>query len=389
MHSPMADFRIVTFVKQTGDNYTTNDTLIRNFKVLKHEIHDDLGWVAKDVDRGVSYNWIELTSSKIDSVDTLATGDDGAAWVRLGRHTVLYGDTIDSVYVGSNGAIKLVGEFISAFNNQLPIEGPVVIAPFWDDLYVKGNITGGPDSLIYVRRWTDSTVIEWYRVPKLGLSSPFTFEVIIYTPPPPGHGNIKFQYKDMSEYDSEEYDATIGMQDSSSNSNPTSNYVLYTYDENPFTPNWSAGKSGDFGLLGMRVRRFGNMGVAMDDAKGGKPKAGQAILFVNPQPTGVEEDEGENGIPRVLALYPNMPNPFNKKTVITYAVPQKMEVELEIYDVAGRYIVSLAKGKHEPGIYHVEWGGRDSRGMRLPAGVYFYRLHTAEKTLTRKLVLVR
>ena len=123
--------------------------------------------------------------------------------------------------------------------------------------------------------------------------------------------------------------------------------------------------------------------------EGGVPKSGQAILFINPQPTGIEEGDGGLSLPNVLTLYPNTPNPFMKSTVIRYAVPKPIDVELAIYDIAGRRVAMLASGHHEPGIYTIEWDGRDIRGLKLSAGVYFYRLHTTEKTLTRKLVLVK
>ncbi len=381
---PLADFRIVTFVKLTGDDHTANDTITTNFKLIAHEIHDNSGWVSKDLSGGASYNWVELVSTKVDSVDTLAPGDDGGAWVRLGRRTVIYGDTLDSVYVGSNGAVKFVASNISYSNSELPVDGPVLVAPFWEDLYVKSGVTGGLDSLIYVRKWQDSTVIEWYRVPRYGTDRLFTFEVIFYTPPPPGHGNIKFQYKDMSAYDPDNDNATIGMQDSSSNK-ATSNYILYTYDENPFSPNWSDGKFGKVMRSRVGVRTdIADGGVLM----GGAPKSGQAILFVNPQPTGVEEQDSLK-LPSVLTLYPNMPNPFRRFTVIQYAVPERMEVELAVYDIAGRRVAVLASGMHNPGIYRVEWKGTDNRGSRLPAGVYFYRLHTERRTIVKKLVLIK
>jgi hypothetical protein len=44
------------------------------------------------------------------------------------------------------------------------------------------------------------------------------------------------------------------------------------------------------------------------------------------------------GIPEHYSLDQNFPNPFNPATVIRYNLPERADVNLSVYDVAGRLI---------------------------------------------------
>ena len=48
----------------------------------------------------------------------------------------------------------------------------------------------------------------------------------------------------------------------------------------------------------------------------------------------------------------------------------------------------VASGRFTPGPQAVLWDGRDDRGRRLPAGVYFYRLESPAGTEARRMVLL-
>jgi hypothetical protein len=101
-------------------------------------------------------------------------------------------------------------------------------------------------------------------------------------------------------------------------------------------------------------------------------------------PTAVEEEH-----PRELALFQNYPNPFNPTTTIVFALPEKQSVDLTIYNVEGKRVATLVEGVLGEGYRRVVWNGRNDRGNPVASGVYFYRLTTGTKTLTRKMVLVR
>lgn len=78
------------------------------------------------------------------------------------------------------------------------------------------------------------------------------------------------------------------------------------------------------------------------------------------------------------------PNPFSGKTVISYALPQSGEVNLTLFDAAGRPVQTLFTGYRPAGRY--AFNLNDSK---LAAGIYFYTLTTGNSSLTKKLTVVR
>jgi hypothetical protein len=59
-------------------------------------------------------------------------------------------------------------------------------------------------------------------------------------------------------------------------------------------------------------------------------------------------------------------------------------VELKVYDLLGRLVAALAEEELPAGRY-----SRVFIGTGLASGVYFYRLVTGERTMSRKMVLAR
>ena len=93
--------------------------------------------------------------------------------------------------------------------------------------------------------------------------------------------------------------------------------------------------------------------------------------------------------PKPLTLYQNYPNPFNPSTRIAFFLPETRMVKLTIYDTSGRLVKRLVNEMREAGKYVVEWDGRNESGRRVNSGIYFFRLDTGKKSITKKLVLVR
>lgn len=93
--------------------------------------------------------------------------------------------------------------------------------------------------------------------------------------------------------------------------------------------------------------------------------------------------------PLRLALDQNCPNPFNPTTAITYTVPVKERVSLEVYDARGARVAVLVSGDEERGVRTVQWNGTDGRGRPAASGVYFCRLMAGKETISRKMVLLR
>lgn len=75
------------------------------------------------------------------------------------------------------------------------------------------------------------------------------------------------------------------------------------------------------------------------------------------------------------------PNPTDGKTTIKFVIPEDVEVELTVYDLAGRSVATLVKGILPAGEHEATVSG-------LTPGVYVYRLIAGDFNATRKMVIV-
>jgi hypothetical protein len=85
----------------------------------------------------------------------------------------------------------------------------------------------------------------------------------------------------------------------------------------------------------------------------------------------------------------NSPNPFNPSTTISYTLSEQAHVRLEVYDVAGRRIAKLVDASQGPGDHRAVWDGKDSNGVTVSSGIYFYRITAGDLKISKKMILVR
>jgi hypothetical protein len=90
-----------------------------------------------------------------------------------------------------------------------------------------------------------------------------------------------------------------------------------------------------------------------------------------------------------LGLAPNVPNPFNPSTVISYRLATPGAVRLEIYNLLGQPVRTLVDQVQAAGAYWVRWDARDGRGAAVAAGVYLVRLHYPGGVQTKRLLYLK
>ena len=93
--------------------------------------------------------------------------------------------------------------------------------------------------------------------------------------------------------------------------------------------------------------------------------------------------------PDGFALAQNYPNPFNPTTMISYRLAQSTRVTLDVYNIRGQKVRTLAKGWQSAGSYTVVWDGLDDNGEAVASAVYLYQIKTRELALTRRMILIR
>jgi hypothetical protein len=106
---------------------------------------------------------------------------------------------------------------------------------------------------------------------------------------------------------------------------------------------------------------------------------------------GIEEDPTpiSNIIPVDHALMQNYPNPFNPETIIEFQVPERGQVELNVFDMLGRKIKTLVNDVRPAGTYRVLWDGTTDSGSRVATGVYIYQLRGKNALITKKMTLIK
>jgi len=99
--------------------------------------------------------------------------------------------------------------------------------------------------------------------------------------------------------------------------------------------------------------------------------------------TGIDKS-GSNGLPSRYGLSQNFPNPFNPVTTFRYAIPQKSNVTLTVYNITGRLIKTLVHENKEPGYYAVNWNA-----SQLSSGIYLYQLRAGDFRDVKKCLLIK
>jgi hypothetical protein len=90
--------------------------------------------------------------------------------------------------------------------------------------------------------------------------------------------------------------------------------------------------------------------------------------------------------PAVFTLEGNYPNPFNPSTTIRYGIPLAAEVRIDVFDVMGRRVAELLRGKQAEGYYERRW---DAAGAGAPSGLYLVRIQAAGWSQMKKMMLAK
>jgi len=89
-------------------------------------------------------------------------------------------------------------------------------------------------------------------------------------------------------------------------------------------------------------------------------------------------------IPDNFELKQNYPNPFNSQTNIEFSIREKDYYTLEIFNSLGQKIETVFAGFKTVGIYRINYNAN-----LLSSGVYYYKLSSDEKNITKPFLLIK
>ncbi|RKZ14543.1 hypothetical protein DRQ50_08805 [bacterium] len=362
-----------------------------------------------------------------------------------------YGQDYTQMRVSDNGWISFdTGTDYDFYNWTIPTQYGVeaLVAPFWDNLNpvppVGGNVNGiDPDGIYtYHDQTLGAFIVEWSRLPHykpeiLGLQ---TFQLALMDqvnhPTASGDGELLLLYRQVNNNDYmrmyatvgiESPDGTDGLQLSYGNINAEGmaplqpGLAVRVTTETPLRVPFALSRFvataavGQIDLVWEPADDRPVVGWHVDRIRDGQrvrlteyPLAGGIRRFTAPvdgdssedrfmltalHPYSVSSEPGQTSVAAAptmrLALYPAQPNPARGSASIGFALPRQTHVRLRVYDVAGRLVRTLVDGQVAPGEGVKIWDGRDDSGSPAAGGVYFYRLETGTRALTRKMILLR
>src|SRR3989339_500251 len=122
--------------------------------------------------------------------------------------------------------------------------------------------------------------------------------------------------------------------------------------------------------------------------------------FEGPTAVSYQEDGlfiGRLTVPEALsitkfALEDAYPNPFGGQVQILFDVPalgglDRQNIDVAVYDVRGRLVHQVAKGRYKASRYRTYWKGQDDKGAALGCGIYIIRMKA--RNFSKNLKLVR
>jgi hypothetical protein len=306
-----------------------------------------------------TYSWV--------AIDSTQTANPGVS-LDLGRNETVvidlpftfryYGIDYDRISICGNGWIAMDSTDSYDFSNTgIPnADGPSgMIAGIWD--YLEPGASGEPGDVYYYHDAANNRfIIEYYMIEHYPSGGYYeTFEIILHDPAhyttPTGDGEIIVQYLTELQLATS---ATIGIENFSETVG-----IEYNYSNN-----------------------YDSLAVPITNAF--------AIRYTTHSPTpGIEEYGKLDIMPSQTRLAVIHPNPFMRRTSISYQLATRGQVSLKIYDAAGRLISPLAEGTMDAGYYSVSWDGRDQGGRKVPAGVYFVRLNSGDYEQVQKTILLK
>ncbi len=85
----------------------------------------------------------------------------------------------------------------------------------------------------------------------------------------------------------------------------------------------------------------------------------------------------------------SFPNPMSAGSRVEFSLSSAENIQLDVFDVAGRRVRSLESGVRAAGQHSASWDGRAEDGSQAPSGVYVFRLKSGNHKLTTRMVRVR
>ncbi len=250
--------------------------------------------------------------------------------------------------------------------------GTVSVTPYYENQFSNSEVPNDAPRNFRLHVWADD-----------GNGEPGDELFSLELDDPRGNSNRTYNFFeiDLAEYAAELTGLPSPVYIGVTNTGDDKNYIVLTaslYTGEPVSylhmPQFGPNNSGGWALMA---------GVTL----GGVPVFAERALPIRATfliPSAPVPVEGVAELPEAFTLEQNYPNPFNPTTAIRYSLPRTAEVRLTVFDVLGRHVATLFDGRQAAGAYEMPF-----EASAWASGLYFYTLETPERTLTRKMLLLK
>jgi ELWxxDGT repeat protein len=83
------------------------------------------------------------------------------------------------------------------------------------------------------------------------------------------------------------------------------------------------------------------------------------------------------------------PNPFSNSSTISFTLSTSQKVSIQIFDIEGRLIKTLANEQMPAGVHQITWNATNENGSAVANGMYYLKLNVGNYTETKKLSVIK
>ncbi|MBD3168045.1 MAG: T9SS type A sorting domain-containing protein [candidate division Zixibacteria bacterium] len=380
-------------ISNTGDldlNYLIGDNEIDNGGGP-----DEFGyaWMDSDEHNGPDYNWIDITGigTPVTFQPDNINGNSGP--LELGFEFPYYGISYGQINVCTNGWASFTDSTsISGGTRPFPhsYNPNCLLGLFVDNL----TFEHGGGAYFYTNN-SDTAIITWDHIRDWRQTGVFTFQAILTA-----SGRIVYQYAevgpgrlDQCGIGIENENGSIGLQVAYSEEYLHSNMAIKFYRDwiridsisGIIEPDGADTVAVMFDARNLPPGQYeGTIDISGWDIYHEEEPASLAVLMDVDEPVGVEEGDDMSGLPTAYNLHQNYPNPFNPTTTIRFDLPEDAHVKLEVFNLLGQKVETLINGYQTAGYKSISW-----RTDMQASGIYFYKLETPKKSITRRMTLLK
>ena len=112
------------------------------------------------------------------------------------------------------------------------------------------------------------------------------------------------------------------------------------------------------------------------------------VEYLLPPLTNLADQYSQN-IPTQVSLIEGFPNPFNGVIQFRVEIFKSDQFELQIFDISGRLVATIFKGRLTPGLHNFQWDASNTTGLPVASGIYLTVLKNNTNFQKLKIIYVK